>query len=239
MPRGFGGVRDVSAEAESRRGSPGAGALWFRLKAGEDAVVRFLEQDDDVFWAMMHEVPVEGRSWGRDVACLDQDKDGTPCPGCERDLPRRFKGFINLIWDNSPVFKRDKDNRLVKDSTGDNVVLDRRPQVAIWSSGIRLFDDLAEINANYKGLSSRKFRVKRKGEGLETRYSIAPEDIDSGPQNFSEAENKLIAAKYDLGVYTVPRSYEDFLKELGQAPSQGGNGSGEQSQGANPFMRHK
>lgn len=118
MPRGFQGVRQASAEVESKRGSGGPGALYFRLKAGEDAIVRFLEQDEDIHWCMMHEVPVENRSFGRNVPCLDQEKDGTPCPGCERDMDRRFKGFINLIWFNAPVFKRDSENKMVKDRLG-------------------------------------------------------------------------------------------------------------------------
>jgi hypothetical protein len=239
MPRGFGGVRQASAEIESRRGSGGPNALWFRLKAGDEAVVRFLEQDEDIFWAMMHEVPVDGRSWGRDVPCLNQEGDDTPCPGCERDLPRRFKGYINLIWNEAPVFKRDDSGKMVKDSTGDPVVVGKKPQIAIWSSGIRLFENLDEINANFKGLKSRRFKVKRKGDGLNTTYSINPEDVDSGPQAFSEAEQKLEDDKYDLSQFTKPGTYEEFLKELGEGDGSGGNGNGGggESKSRNPFMR--
>ena len=61
-----------------------------------------MEQDEDISWCMMHEIPVENRKFGKNVPCLDQEKDGTPCPGCERDMDRRFKGFINLIWYDAP-----------------------------------------------------------------------------------------------------------------------------------------
>lgn len=236
MPRGFSGVRQASAEIEARRGSGGPGALWFRLKAGDEAIVRFLEQDDDIHWAMCHEVPVEGRQWGKDVPCLDQEKEGEECPGCDADLPRRFKGYINLIWQDAPVFKRDGDGKLVKDRLGDLVITGTKPQVAIWSSGIRLFEQLDEINANFKGLSSRRFKVKRKGEGLNTTYSINPEDVDSGPQDFSDEEGKLAADKYDLADFVKPPALEDFRKELGQGGG-GSNGQAAAPQSKNPFMR--
>lgn len=238
MPRGFSGVRKASAEVEARRGSGGPSALWFRLQDGEEAVVRFLEQDDDTFWCHMHEVPVDNRSFGRDVACCDQEKDGTPCPGCEQDLPRKFKGFINVIWDDAPVFKRDDEGKLVKDKDNSPVIVGHKPQVAVWGSGIRVFEELDETNANYRGLRSRRFKIKRKGSGLSTKYTIAPEDVDSGPQPMTEAEKKLDGSKYDLNEFTKPPSYNEFLKELGQAPqNQNGGGGGQEEKPRNPFMR--
>jgi len=238
MPRGFGGVRQASAESQQRRNSGGPNALWFRISAGQETVARFLEQDEDIFWAMMHEVPVEGRSWGKDVPCLDQDGEGSPCPGCERNLPRKFKGFINLIWHDAPVFKRDEQNKMVKDSNNKPIVTGTQPQVAIWSSGIRLFENLDEINANYKGLTSRRFKVKRKGEGLSTAYSINPEDIDSGKQDFSDKEKSLAAEKYDLAEFTKPGSYDEFLKELGEGGGSSGSGGSQEQPRSNPFMRN-
>ena len=241
MPRGFGAVRQASAELEARRTSgPGAGALWFRLKSGEEAIVRFLEQDDDVACCQCHEVPVEGRQWGRDVPCLDQERDGTPCPGCERDLPRRFKGWVNLIWFDAPVFKRDSENKIVKDRLNDPVVIGNKPQVALWSSGIRLFEELEEINANYKGLTTWRFKVKRKGQGLDTKYIIVPEDVTSGATPFDDAEKKLAEDKYDLNEFIKPPSYEDFLKALGQGGQSAGNGQQASPEARpNPFMRNK
>lgn len=240
MPRGFSGVREASAELESRKGAVqrGPGALYFRLKDGEETVVRFLEQDDDITWCWMHELPVEGRAWGRPTPCLDQQRDGTPCPGCERDMPRKFTGYINLIWDNAPVFKRDESGRIVRDSTGDPVVIDTKAQVAIWSSGIRLFEELDEINANYKGLMSRRFKVKRKGSRLDTKYIITPEDIDAGPQDMSAEEKELAQAKFDLTEFITPKSYDEFTEELNGGAGNG-NGAAAPQQAVNPFMRNR
>lgn len=238
MPRGFGGVREHSSNLENRRGGGGgSNALWFRLKSGEEAIVRFLEQDDDIAWCHSHEVPVANRSFGRDVPCCDQERDGSPCPGCDRELPRRFKGYINVIWQNAPVFKRDKDGKVVKDRLGDTVVERREDQVALWSSGIRLFEELDEINTNYKGLGSRLFRIKRKGEGLDTKYVIVPADPDGGPSLMSEAEQKLAESKNDLGQYVKAPTPEEFLKELGEGGGSTQSGPAPETARVNPFMR--
>jgi hypothetical protein len=240
MPRGFEGVRSASADLEARRGSGGGGNLWFRLRSGQETVVRFLEQDDDIAWAWMHTIEVEGRSWGRNVPCLDQERDGTPCPGCERDMPRKFQGYINVIWDDAPVFKRDSDNKIVKDRNGDPIILEHKPQVVVWSSGIRLFEELDEINANYRGLSSRRFKVKRKGEKLDTKYHISPEDVDAGAQPMTAEEEKLAEDKYDLSSHVTPGTYESFLKELGDNGSNSvghGQGDSQQAPRVNPFLR--
>jgi hypothetical protein len=95
---------------------------------------------------------------------------------------------------------------------------------------------LDETNANYRGLRSRRFRIKRKGSGLSTKYSIAPEDVDSGSQKMTDKEKKLESDKYDLREFTKSPSYDEFLKELGEVPEQNQNGSGDQTP-KNPFMR--
>lgn len=240
MPRGFEGVRRTSAEIQARREAAGPSALWLRINDGEEAIVRFLEQDDDIYWCNVHDVPVADRKYGKDVPCCNQKNDGTLCPGCERDLPRKFKGFINVIWFDAPVFKKDSENKLVKDDNNKPIIVGHKPQVAVWGSGIRVFDDLDEANANYRGLRSRRFRVRRKGVKLNTTYKISPEDVDSGPQPFTNEEKELEKKKYNLNDFIKPPSYDEFMKQLGE--SSGSNGSKDESesqQPRNPFMRKR
>jgi hypothetical protein len=248
MPRGFSGVRKAAAQIEARRTAGGnfPQALYFSLGDGEEAVVRFLEQDDDIAWCWVHEVPVEGRNWGRDVPCLDQEDEDEACPGCERELKRKVKGFINLIWFDAPVYKKDKEGKLVK-VDGEKLVSHKDDQVALWTSGVRLFEELDDTNETYKGLSSRRFKIKRKGTGLNTKYTIKPEDIDSGKQKFSDEENELAEKKYDLAEFMKIPSYEEFMDILnGGGKSSGGSGESKSKDSAaseakkkNPFMRAK
>jgi hypothetical protein len=250
MPKGFGGVRQKSKESKERREAAGnfLNVLWFTLEDGQEAVVRFLEQGDDIHWAECHEVPVEGRAWGDDVVCLDQERDGTPCPGCEKNLPRRFRGWISLIWEDAPVYERytegENKGRLVKEN-GKKKVIGHKPQVAVWKSGIRLFEELDEIDANYGGLMSRRFKVKRKGVKTDTKYSIVPAVIDGGKQPMSSDEEKLAGDKPDLNSFTAPGNYDTWGTRPGQTAqsttsgSSNGGGSSESSpaKSGNPFMR--
>lgn len=239
MPRGLEGVKQAAAEVEARRASgSGPGVLWFRLQDGDEAEgVRFLEQDDDVAWAWVHMVPQENRQFGRPVPCCNQDEDDTPCPGCERGIPRKFQGYINLIWPEAPVFKRDGDNKLVRDQAGDPIITANKPQVAVWSSGIRLFENIEQLNTDYRGLTSRRFKIRRKGTKLSTKYVISPADVDGGPQEMSSTEKELAAEKPDLAQFVAPRSYEEFLTELGEGSANGTQR--DQEAPRNPFMRSR
>lgn len=220
MPAGMTGVRDAVKDIEARKnsGGSGSGRLWFRLGDGDSAVVRFLEQGDDVSWAWCHEVPIEGREYGRPVACRDQDESGQrigePCPGCEKDQKRKFQGWINVIWRDAPVFKKNAEGRLEKDGNKRPIVVGYDDQVACWQSGILVFEELSGKDVTYKGLTSRDFRITRRGTGLNTKYSIEPADPDGGSQPLSEKDKQLAAGKYDFKEDVVPAPYATW----GQTP---------------------
>lgn len=241
MPRGLDGVRKASADIERRRSQGGPGAFWFKIGPGEEAVVRFLENNEDLGWCWVHTIPIENRQWGRPVPCCNQDDDGTACPGCEHEMDRTFKGYINIIWEDAPVYKKDKDGKIVRDTTGDPVVTERKTQVALLSSGIRLFDILEDTDTNYRGLMSRPFKIKRKGTGFDTKYTIVPAEIDGGPKEMTAADEELAKDKYDLSKFITPPTYEEFERELyGKKTGNANSGQEESRQGsANPFMRRQ
>lgn len=238
MPKGLDSIRKASAEVAARRASRGGGGgRKLTLGDGEEAIIRFLEQDDDIAWAWVHDVPVEGRQWGRPVVCCNQDDDGTPCPGCERNIYRKFKGWINVIWFDAPQFKRDDNNKVVMD--GNKPVTEgQKTTTAFFTSGINFFDELEEANTNYRGLRSRRFKLKRKGADKNTKYPFVPVDIDSGPQDFTEEEKELEKGKTDLVPFITPPSYEEFMRELGESGG-ASSSNGESEQSANPFMRRR
>lgn len=240
MSKGFEGIKSKSEAQKAkqkdwgdRKQFDGPPPLYFGIKDGESANVRFLEENQDVHYADVHEIPVEGRSWGITIPCLDQDAEGLPCPGCERGMDRKFKGYINVVWFNGPVWKRDENMRLVKDNNNNKISIGQKNQVAIWSSGIRLFEKLEVINDRYSGLRSRRFEVTRNGKNLPF-YEIVPMEIDGGPQDFSPTEDELDQSKHNLDFYTVPGTYDEFLSRMGEAP-QNGNSS-EEGKSKNPWL---
>lgn len=240
MSKGFEGIKSRSEAQKAKQKNfqkkefDGPPPLYFGIKDGESVQVRFLEENEDVHYADVHEIPVEGRSWGITIPCLDQNADGTACPGCERGLDRKFKGYINVIWADAPVWKRDENQRLVKDDYGNKISIGQKTQVAIWSSGIRLFEKLEVINDRYRGLRSRRFEVTRKGVKLPF-YEIVPVEIDGGPQEFTAGETKLDESKTNLDFYTVPGTYDDFLARMGEGP-QNNNENGSEGKSKNPWL---
>lgn len=253
MAKGFGFVQKSAQERKARMGGSSvfAGKQIFKLPSdGDVGVVRFIpdEDGDFIYGARHHEVPREGQAWGDLVPCIAQDEDGNvtddACPGCENDLKMKDRFFALVLWKEAPVYKTDDKGKIVKDNLGDPVVIGHEDQIAVWPFGPQLAENLEEIDESYE-LGSREYRVKRKGEGLETTYQILPADVDGGKTKPSQADKKLMAnTDIELIDFIKPPSYEDFERRLsGNFSGGGGNGSSSKpAQDAakkNPFKRKK
>lgn len=214
-------IAAASADINARKEAGGSGGrYYFKLKDGETAIVRFLEDGADVACAWVHQLePSGGREYGIKVPCRDQDFDtlqrgvGEACPGCERDLKPSFQGAINMIWRDAPVLKRDDQNRLVRDEQNKPVVDGAEDQLAVWVAGITVFEELDTIDADFGGLTSRDFKITRRGSGLNTKYTIRPANVDGGPSEMSEADKELATEKFDLSAYASAPDYEDWGKQ--------------------------
>lgn len=230
MSEGFEGLRAAKQEAEKREARINNQGdykpkLWFSLpNDGDSAIVRFLEptNGDPITWAWVHEIPIPGKWWPsggpmtRDVPCLDQKKNGVPCPACESSdkeiWKKKWKGWINLIWRDAPRYEIDDNGKVNKKK-----ILGKEDQVAIWGKGETVFEELEENDSTYKGLPNRDFRIKRKGESTDTTYTVKPADPDGGPQDMSANDQKLAADKPDLSWYKTPPSYDDFAEMIPDA----------------------
>lgn len=244
--QGFAGVRRAAEDISQRRAGGGDGQPGkMVLKDRESTVVRFLEEGDEVHWCWTHKLPPKpGRNWGDPTPCRDQEGNGeVPCPMCEaggETAKRSFKGFINVIRRDAPTFQRDKDGNIVKDGNGNWVPSgETTEQLQYWEGGITVFDELDTIDRTYKGLSSRDFLVTRKGERLNTKYSIVPADPDAGAQPMSDADVKLAEGKRDLKEKTTPLSYEDMQKAMQGGQTQAGNSDNSSGGEVNPFLARR
>lgn len=203
MPKGFEAIKQAADKIDSAT-SDYPNVLWFRLQDdGDNAVVRFLEQGDEVYSYFYHDFSHvdEAQGWRTAIPCLDQEDTGESCPGCDAGMPRRFKGLINLIWRGAPVFKRDDDGKVVKSANGEYEIEGHKDQVAVWRGGIQLFSKaLARKDVKYKGLSTRDFEITREGRrnDSKTTYSVEPNDIDEQAGPLAKADEALANDKYDL-----------------------------------------
>jgi hypothetical protein len=195
--------------------------LWTNLRnVGDTVQVRFLEQGEDLHICWAHEYQRGKRYFY--VPCLDEESNGTPCAGCELGFKRTIKGQVNVILRDSPQLKR-VDGKAVKDQAGRYIVEGTKDEVMVWQQGITTFEDLADKDMKYKGLSSRDFTITKKSKG----YSIDPAtnadgDVVSTPM--TDADHELAAGKYDLDDYMKKVTYDEMASILGggSLPSGGG-----------------
>lgn len=261
-----GAVQQVKAKGGSGDWGPDVSWFNLK-NDNESAVVRFLMVEDDFEWAWCHEMPPQGRSkWGDPTPCLDQSGTGAvSCPGCERGMDRYFNGYVSLIWRapdealktrletdlkttvmSAPIFG---DKTLERKDGTPYTVPDRKKVVGhadgifVWNKGIQMFEELAGKDATYKGLPNLDFVITRKGLSTDTKWRIEPLMNDEGgfdrrPLNEQELAMKAAFDKeYDLGEFTRPKTHDQFMAMLGQAPAHGQEGDVGEShaEADNPF----
>ena len=227
-------IKQARAEAKKRQEENAGNFVrkFMLMEDGESAIVRFLETGDDIVSAYVHHIRVPGRKMPTKIVCRDQDPEtgariGEDCPGCESNdieiAKRRLQGAINLIWRDGPVFAKDNEGKIVKDSRGRWTVASREDQIAVWAAGPTVFDDLVTEDIETPGgLTGRDFKVTRQGTGKETTYDIRPAERDGGQKAMSKADEKLADEKYDLTEFEAARPYEEWW---GSLASNGGQSS--------------
>lgn|SRR5574338_91090 len=212
MPKGFSAVAAAARNINERKNAGGnfVSKKWLRLPGdGDKAVVRFLEEGDEVNSAWFHVVPHPKFAWGVKIPCINQDPEtgepiGKDCPGCEENLPLKFQGVINLIWRDAPVYEVDSEGKVNL-----NKIVGSEDQVVVWQSGIETFEELQIQDETY-GLASRDFIVRRRGTGKNTKYSVNP--VDGGATPLSKEDKSLAEEKYDLVEMITPPAYEVWGK---------------------------
>lgn len=174
---------------------------WVKVPDGESTVVRVIDVGPDFRDGFVHPVEFErkrGKSFTRDVMCLDQNDDGTPCPGCRDDLDRRYKFWTRVI------------EREAEKTNDNDKVVGYEDQVKILSSGKRL---VTALNKKHKkrDLSLRDVEIEREGTGWDTDYTVEWVDEEDNP--LTKDELKLIEeSDIDLDRYTTVPDFDDFYE---------------------------
>lgn len=229
MPKGFSNLREELARIEERKnkaleGDSGnkdwAPVLWFKLpesaagKSKEEvtsamtAVIRPLEDGDDLTYALVHPVQIDGRPFPTDIVCRDQDNSGEPCPGCEAGIKRAVKGFLNVIWRDAPDFPLDEETNKYNTKV-DYESLPKSDKVAILSSGPTLFGKLDDLDDALDGVANYDLSITRKGLKLATTYDVKKHGKKSA---LSADDKKLAAEKYDLSHYVKVPEYDEWIE---------------------------
>lgn len=224
------GVSEAAKDYHAKKAAAEQGGiLYFRLRDGEEATVRFLEDGADFTSYYVHKLPQQGNRFP-EVPCLDQSPRPTgriACPGCEEGIKRSYRFAVNLIHRNAPVPERDKDGKAVKNANN-QIIWATNPdgtavtedQVKVWNGGIEVAEDLDHLAGKFGGLTARDYEVLRSGVRLDTKYRILPGG-DTTP--LSEDDRKLAAKKFDLNQLKRPPEYDGFYSHgnnFGSRPQQ-------------------
>jgi hypothetical protein len=196
--RGLGNVETNIKRSASRFKK----ADWVKIDDGGSVVVRVVDVGPDFRDGFVHPVEFEGKKgrkgFTRDVMCLDQNDDGTPCPGCRDDLERRYKFWCRVIEREA-----EKENDAGK-------VTGYEDRVKILSSGKRLAGALNKKHKRHD-LSKRDVEIERDGEGWDTDYGVEWADDRDVP--LTKEEIKLIESSgVDLDRYASTPDFDSFYE---------------------------
>lgn len=224
MPKGFAGAQKAGQRNNSVFRQKPRGVTYFRLAANQEAVVRFLQESEDIEWLRQWKMaPNSLFPFGEKIPCVDQFEDGTPDPGYAANLKSTFTAYPIMVWRNAPVYQRTPDGQLVKDPNGNKVITGYADQVAVWECSFAIYETLKQTAADYGGLMSRDFKVKRTGsQAKDTRYHFAPAVIDGGPMPMTQNDMQLAATQRpNLGDYLRVPTYDELYNYIyGVTPDQ-------------------
>lgn len=149
--------------------------------------------------------PVEGKAksgktYTRDIMCLDQDDEGVPCPGCADDLDRRYK-----FWTRFIVRDAEKVN-----AKGKSIGYEDRVML-LSSTSKRLLTAINKKNKKYD-LAMHDVEIERSGEGFDTQYELEVLDTDD-PADLSKADKNLVEnSEIEIKKYIKIPEFDEFYE---------------------------
>lgn len=137
---------------------------FFNLPDGKEAIVRFaFESTSDLTVYFTHRTTVNGKF--RRVACLRTFREPiSNCPLCASGAKIETKVYLPLV-----EYTRDENDEL-------------KAEPKIWERSTGFIQTLADYYEEYGDLRGLVFKVKRRGSGLDTTYSLTP----ANPQIYNE-----------------------------------------------------
>ena len=194
--RGLGNVESNIKKSASRFKKAG----WVKIADGESVVVRVVDVGKDFRDGFVHTVEFKGKrgTFTRDVMCLDQDDDGTPCPGCRDDLERRYKFWCRVI---------EREAEIENDS---GKVTGYADEVKILSGGKRMAGALNKKHKKHS-LDKRDIEIEREGKDFDTDYSVEWADEEDIP--LTKEDIKMVdESEIDLERYAYTPDFDDFYE---------------------------
>ncbi len=159
--KGFGEVNREKSRQEKNRENMG-NRIWnfYAPKDGQEAKIRFLNEDPITFYA--HTMK-EGVRFV-DYLCIDGEAD---CPLCNQGERQSFKSAFLIIDARKTEFTDRQGNKKKSDAS-----------IRLYITGIQVSSQLMRYADKY-GLTNRYYTLARTGAGKASSYAFDPEDKSS------------------------------------------------------------
>lgn len=131
---------------------------FFKLNNGEDAIVRIMiDSAEDFDIRTVHKVALEGYQYGKNVNCIMEGNNPNTCPLCATGNKINQRLYI----------------RMIKYEVVNGAIV---PTPVVWERSVfdKVFGTQALVDCirDYGALSDLLCRISRRGEGLNTVYSV-------------------------------------------------------------------
>ena len=178
LVKGVDAIKKAQKEVEKKM--KGAGGDNFYLKSdGDSALVRFMIDGDELIAGQFHrvvKVSKNGNKYWDEMFCTGDDS----CPYCDSDDPDEIKTsfrFIAWVW----VYEKRHDEQLdeeweAKEIGGELKYIEKINKPMLFRHGYNLSIIITALYTKYGTLVDRDFEISRSGSGLNTRYSVLPEE---------------------------------------------------------------
>jgi hypothetical protein len=176
LAKGIGAMKDAQKRIQASMQS--SGGRYVGIGDQESFLFRFMIDEDGITNGYFHRVPMEqnDRSWTQDVPCL-----GDGCPYCASDdskISKRSYKFLTWIWVYYRLHtKADEEGKWEPVEKDDGTFYkESLEKPMILKQGYYFSRLLTAIYAKYGTLIDRDYECIRNGTGLDTSYSLFPED---------------------------------------------------------------
>jgi len=191
LARGISSMKEAQKRIQASMQS--SGGRYIGIGDTETFMFRFLLDEDNIVNGYFHRVPMEqsDRNWTQDVLCIGED-----CPYCSSDDPtvsKKSYKFLTWVWVYYKMhIKPDDEGKWEPEERDDGTfykeIIDKP---MILKQGYYFSRLLTAIYAKYQTLTDRDFECIRTGIGLDTSYSLFPEDKKPMPKKVKAAVKEL------------------------------------------------
>jgi hypothetical protein len=194
LAKGIEAVRKAQKEVEKRKAS-GGGSDNFYLKYDKDsALIRFLNDGNDMVAGQFHRIKKmssRGKQYWDSVYCIGEDECDY-CNGNDPDQMAKSFGFAIWVW----VYEKYHEEQLDEDwearkMAGELRYVEPINKPMLLRHGYNMSIIVTGLYTKYGSLVDRDYEITRLGTGLDTKYSILPEDKSKRKSEVKKAMDSI------------------------------------------------